>query len=415
MAITADFWTDHPLYTPPEFWLQGLRTPDYERCMALLQDPRALRSEVGRVLSTKQVALVVCRALNIDAAGTLSEIHDRVAEHPVVVFLLLAGRFSARKRRAAIEDVVRGVLTDDAQRECCYETASGGIGEPDRLAALVRLYLHDPQNLRYVWALHLWHCSSAAALVLDESPVGLLPRQALDRFVLCDPGFQEALRIANVRFEGMFPRANGQWLIFVSRPYREGMLMIDGVLHHGHFEELVVLDFQEGGRSVRISSKSKPAPVDIANAIATKFFGRECRYAPDLATSAPPSVRAFMAQVLDPDDDTLPLVDIDVHRVPGLAGEPELELRYASSGRMEEAVQALEPHLGDLSMQPERIRRFHIRYDGAAIGLYVYRKDGEHVVQFADGRTNNHRAEKFQREMAETYGIAVRSFRTPKS
>ncbi len=415
MANTADFWTNHPLYTPPEFWLQGLRTPDYQRCMSLLEDLPALRKEVGRVLSNKQVARVVCRALNIDAAGTLAEIHARVAEHPVVVFLLLAARFSARKRRAAISDVVRGVLTDDAQRECCYETESGDIGEPDRLAALIRLYMDDPQNLRFVRALHLWHSSSAAALVLDENTVGLLPREPLDHFVMCDPAFKEALRLAEVRFEGMFPRANGQWLIFVSRLYREGCLVVDGVVQHGHFEELVVLDFQDGGRSVRISSKSKPAPVDIANAIASKFFGRDCAYTPDLATSAPPSVRAFMAQVLDPDDDTLPLVDIDVREVPGLAGEPEMELRYASSGRMEEAVQALEPHLGDLSSQPERIRRFHIRYDDANIGLYVRRKDGEHVVQFADGRTNNHRAEKFQREMAETYGIAVRSARTPKA
>ncbi|MCB9700229.1 MAG: hypothetical protein H6738_25810 [Alphaproteobacteria bacterium] len=415
MANTADFWTDHPLYTPPEFWLQGLRTSDYSKCMALLENKQELHKEVVRILSRRQVALVVCRALNIDAGGTLKEVQDRVTEHPVVIYLLMAARFAARKRRAAIADVVFGVLTEDARRECCYETESGDIGEPDRVAALIRLYMDDPQNLRFVRALHLWHSSSAASLVLDDHPMGLLPSLSFESFVLRDPAFHRALHGVSVRFEGMFPRGNGQWLIFVSHLYKEGTLVVDGVVTHGHHEELVVLDFQEGGRAVRISSKSKPPPVTIANAIAKAYFGRDCRYGPDLATSAPPSVQAFMAQVLNPDDHDLPLEYIEISDVPGLAGEPSMCLSRSSSRRMEEAVQGMESKIGDLTVRPERIARFDIRYDNARIGLYVRRKDGEHVVQFADGRTNNHRAERFQREMLETYGIAVRSARTPKA
>lgn len=415
MTNTADLWSNHPLYTPPEFWLEGLRTDDHRACMALLQSDEDRLAEVRRVFGRKQVAQVGCRALNLDGAGTLSQLQERIAEHPVVVFLLLAARFSVRKRRAAIEDVVRTVLSEDAQRECCHESVDGGIGEPDRIAALLRLYMADPQNLRLVWALHLWHSSSAASLVLDDNLLGVLPRQSLDHFVLFDPAFQGALRSQHARFEGIFPRGNGQWLIFVSRDYRKACMRVDGQLTHGLMEELVVLDFREGGRSVRVSSRSKPPPIALANAIATKFFGRPCTYGPDLATSAPPSVRAFMSKVLDRDDDTLPLVDIDVGRVPGLAGEPGVALYRANGGRMEEAVEALEEHFGDLTQQPDRIRRFDIRYDEAKIGLYVRRMGGELVVQFADGRTNNHRAERFQNEMAETYGIAVRSARTPKA
>lgn len=412
MAHTADSWSHHPLYTPPEFWSDGLRTADYLKCLALLDNDADRLAEVRKVLTRKQTADVVCKALNIDAGGALAEVQERVAQHPVVVFLLLAARFSARKRRAAIEDVVRGVLSEEAQRECCFETQDGGIGEPDRLAALMRLYMNDPQNLRFVWALHLWHSSSAASLVLDDQVLGALPRQSLDRFVLCDPKFLQALTDVKARFEGMFPRGNGQWLIFVSRDYREGCMRVGDRVLHGHFEELVVLDFQEGGRAVRISSKSKPPPVDIADSIASAFFDRECSYSPDLATSPDPSVKAFMARVLDPDDHTLPLVDIDIGHVPGLAGEPGMALYGANDRRMEEAVEALEPKLGDLTRNPERIRRFRIRYDDTAISLYVRRIDGEQVVQFADGRTNNHKAERFQAEMAETYGIAVRSART---
>jgi hypothetical protein len=407
MAHTADHWPAHPLVTPPEFWSQDLRYPDYGEALTLAANPQLRLSTIRKTLVRRQQAAVVCKALNVGEDGSLSDLQERVAEHPVVAFLLLATRFARGKRRAAIADVVEAMLTEDARRDCCYLTDDGALGEPDPIAAVIRLYQADPGHLKLVRALDLWHRSATSCFVLDGA-LGVLPRQGFDGFVLTDPAFQVALDAANVTFEGLFPRGNGQWLLFVSRKLRRTHILVGPDVVHGSSEELVVLEVLEGGRAVRVASKSRPAPVAIADAIASKYFGGERRYKQDRERSPDAAVRSMLAHALDPDDADLELVHLAVRQAPFLAGEPGLSV-YATHGqRIEQAVGQLEERLGAVT-DPDRLRRFTVRFDGQVVPLYLERDQDGLVVQIADGRVGRATVEALQGYCAETFGVFVRS------
>ena len=79
------------------------------------------------------------------------------------------------------------------------------------------------------------------------------------------------------QLRGAFEREGG-CLVYIRRPHKEARLLISDRLRHGHQADWIVLEFREEGRLLNVASHGKKASFEIADRIASAFYGQPCEY-----------------------------------------------------------------------------------------------------------------------------------------
>ncbi len=70
----------------------------------------------------------------------------------------------------------------------------------------------------------------------------------------------------------------GRLLVFVRRAERPEHIVHGNKIIHGHRPEWIILDFESGAKRVNIASKSIAESLEIANQLASGYFGKEVAY-----------------------------------------------------------------------------------------------------------------------------------------
>lgn len=181
----------------------------------------------------------------------------------------------------------------------------------------------------------------------------------------------------------------------------------DGVeIAHGHDEELIFLQFQDRGRRLRLVSATPALPRRIADALASAWFGRPCRYAEDLLSAHPAVVKRMVGALVAGTAPGLRLVQIDVREAP-LAGQPDLILR--ASGRhpdLRPAIESFEATAGSLLEEPCRIRTVTLSFGSREVLIEFPPENGPPLVRFSDGRLPRSDAEAFRALVAAHFGLS---------
>ncbi len=269
-----------------EFWENELET-SLQRPLAEAGNPRRMAGWVKK-LSPRQRA-VLCAGLGLEAEKAKEQRTALQGCNGGLTPFYLIDQFAYRKSKFAVADLAARVLPQD-QMEACRLKGD----DYDVRALLYALYVADPDYLRMVFHLDKIHKSGFARMTLDKPP--RQPQQTFEEFltdaqarkVLAEfdaakgnRGHSELKRIL---------RHDHHHLVFIRRPERSQYILRNDHIQHGHRAEWIILDFADNARRVNISSISPDVPLEIANALATVYYGQEVEYDNEREVNRPAGV-----------------------------------------------------------------------------------------------------------------------------
>ncbi|MFQ5479354.1 MAG: hypothetical protein ACE5FN_12185 [Leptospirillia bacterium] len=351
---------------------------------------------------------MLCRILGIEAGGSVQRKKDALRErYDELLPYLLVDKFAFRKSKVAATDVAEQVLSDEVLDLC-----RKGEDEYDITALLFAVFHHRWQDLRTVFHLDKIHKAGFARMSLNGA--GKLPSKALGDYLKPEvlqgvlkafdhdqgPGRRSELRDIIVR--------DDRHIVFVRRGERPGLIMQDRDVVHGFSMEWVVLDFDDDARHVNISSHSVSESLEIANRIASGYFGIACEYDNQIEVTYEKQLEILLSQLIEEQVDDLSFVEIVVADSQ-LEGSSKMRLSNAAS--VCQSVRHFGKAVGDLLTTIAQIESIKVGYSGKRVSLLFEPNDtaGEYVVRYSDHRLNGLERRSFEAYMKRTHGITILS------
>lgn len=403
--------TDLPLR---DFWERDLLRPTFRKRLALEHDRAGLLKAIRCRFRSRPAVEFIAKCVGLDPDGRVADIQEALVDHPrAVIHFLLVDDFAQYKMSAAVADIAEAYLSKSDLAACRKRN-----DEYDRQLLLMRLYVKKPEALRFVQGLNDWHRKGAAPMVLKEKT--RKPAIALEQFlvrrnieaVLVD--FQKK-NPAHPRLHYVMtvPRRRDGLLVFLRRNLRpDHVWNEDGTdVHHGQKSEWIILHFRDEGRALKVCSVTSEVPRQIADRIASGFFGRKVHYVDDHQEAPEAVIENFLAAITDPEDDRLPILEIIVENSP-LEGGHKVMITNEKDRNIIDGIDHFEEAIGEILDDLDNLARIKVAFGDKKknrISLFFAKKNGVRVVQYDDSRLDNNRCAAFEHFMKEEFGIVVRS------
>ena len=404
---------------PPEASSPGLPPIDFwEDRLEIRADPIAAyrsQSEIERWLDNRaRTEVAVLRALvglptdakrrerRADLVGYVDELRRFV---PVSVFGLY-------KSTLAIIEVA-----EDCVSEQLRALAVKSDGAYDASALLFAISDHSLERLEKIFFLDKLHRVGLARMKLRRSP--RRPKQTLMEFL----GSEELKRLLELfdrerrdrrrsQLRGAFEREGG-CLVYIRRPHKEARLLIGDRLRHGHRADWIVLEFRGGGRFLNVASHGKKASFEIADRIASAFYGQPCEYinVEEVVYSA--QLKAFLEQLAKGEAQELIMVAFGF-REPLLPGLAVLEGSNPGSDSVGPAILELQRLLNAPLLDGDHLQHLKIVYREKRVPLRIDRLEGpepdkgrRYVLRYRDQGLNLVERAKFEKLIEHNHGFKI--------
>ena len=392
-----------------EFWEDDLETA-LEPLLARARRNVAMDEWIGK--RTGRQVNVLCANLGTDGTVSVREKKNvlRSTSHDDLVPYLLVDQFAKFKSKVATIDFAKGVLTEDALETCRIQD-----DEFDKTALLFAIYHRRPEDLRVVFHLDKIHKSGFARMKLRETA-----RRRPE-------SFQDFLRPDTVKgtladfdatardgrrseFKEVVSHGDSQ-LVFIRRAERPDLILRSGGVVHGHRPEWIILDFQDGGKRVNISSVSVSVPLVIANRLASRYFDKPCEYENESRITYGRQLGRFLSILKDDQAEQLRFVELVVSNSP-LEGAPKIKITDPDSNAIGVAIGHFEKAVGGVLSGIESIDSIKVYYHKKRVSLIfneVEEADDAYIVRYSDHRLNASERRSFEDHMRDIHGIPVLS------
>ena len=322
----------------------------------------------------------------------------------------LVEEFARYKSRSAIEHHARQVLPSTLLALC--EKADCRY---DSLALCFALYHHDPEQLSHVLCLEkVYRCGFARMRLLQNVR---RPAQSFAEFLVPETvtGILRSLDEDQPPSQRSELRAiladDGRHRVFIRRPQRPGKLLERRGIRHGYRPEWIILEFLEGGRRVHIASRSVRKPLEIADRIATLYYGVECQYENENRVTYAAQLRRFLRWLQAGGDWELHLVELAVTSSP-LDGSPQMRISDPQARPIGQAIAHFEAAIGPLLDDVERVQSVKVLFRGKRVTLVLENLgegEDEFVVRYSDHRLEPPDRKALEDYLEQTHGIAALS------
>lgn len=393
---------------PPAFWENDLEM-GLEHFFARSRRDGFMDEWVSR--RTGRQVNVLCMNLGLDGAGSVRSKKDslRSCDDELLPYLLV-DQFAKYKSKIATIDFAKGVLADDV-----LETCRKSEEDFDTTALLFAIYHNSWSDLRLVFHLDKIHKSGFARMKLKD--MVRRPRRNFEEFL--QPETVKEILDAFDRAKGdgrtsEFKNVvihNGHHLVFIRRAERPDLVLrADGVVH-GYRPEWIILDFADGAKRVNISSVSVSIPLEIANRLASGYFGKSCEYENESKVTYAKQLERFLDILRKQKSGELLLVEVVVLNSP-LEGSPKIKITDPDSHPIGNAIGHFEKAVGGILSEIENIESIKVYYHKKRVSLIFEKVEGaddEYVVRYSDHRLNAMERRSFEDHLRDVHGIPVLS------
>jgi len=391
-----------------DFWENELEL-NIDGALRRLEDPDELRVWIGS--RTGRQLDVLCRALGLTGVARIKDKRAALARcDGRLTPFYVSDHFARRKGRFAVTDLAGNLLPAEVVELC-----RGKDEESYDTKALLYALLHaNPEHLKTLFHLEKIHKSGFARMALKQKV--RQPDTPFEKFLTrkqAEQVLKDFDRQKRDQRESQLKniiRHHHHHLVFIRRPEREQYIMREGRIHHGHRVEWIILDFADNARRVNISSDSNEVPLQIANALASAYFGKDVEYDNECQITYEKQIHNLLDALKAGTCEGLKLVDLgpECSAVHGV----DLRLSHDDPDVMQRAIAALERDYGSLTAHIDRIVNLKVVYLGKRIDVKFEKLDGgpdEYMVRYMDHRLNASVRKRFEDFMRDTHGIPILS------
>lgn len=390
-------------------WENELELPIGATLRQLKEDPARLQSWIAS--RTGRQLDVLCRVLNIEAADRTKDKRGALAAcNGQLTPYYLADQFARRKGKFAVADFASSVLEQDILDLC-----KGKDEETFDTHALLYALLHaSPGHLKTLFHLDKIHKSGFARMALKQKT--RQPKRTFEAFLTQTQAKQVLDAFDKQRRDQRQSqlkdvlRHNHHHLVFIRRPERPQHIIREGQIQHGHRVEWIILDFADNAKRVNISSDSNEVPLQIANAIASAYFGKAVEYDNESEVTYAKQIHTLLDQLKAGTCDGLKMTDLEVQSSP-LHGA-DLRVCHDEPDVVQRAVASLEHDHSSLTTRIERISKLKVVYEVKRIDVRFEKLDtaqDEYIVRYMDHRLNATLRKQFEDFMRDTHAIPILS------
>lgn len=359
----------------------------------------------------RQVSML-CRLLGVDEDASvrkqkaaLQDLDDEALPY------LLVDQFAKYKSKVAVIELAKGCLPPHVL-EACQKDGEGE--EFDTAALLFALYERDAANLRLVFHLDKIHKTGFARMKLKTK--ARKPARSL-KDVLVEQQLRKTLQAFDKRkrdgrqseLKAVVPHG-GRFLVFIRRANRPDLILGNGGVMHGYRPEWIILDFEEGAKRVNISSDTVSIPLEIANRVASDYFGKDCEYDNESEITYAKQIQKLLKSLCDENVGEVVLVELVAGNC-GLGGSPKIKITDPDSNSIGPAVAHFEKAIGGLLDQVQHLESVKVYFRKKRVSLIFEAEEDEdeYVVRYSDHRLNAGERILFENYMRQTHGIPVLS------
>jgi len=359
---------------------------------------------------TKRQVRVLCLSLHLDPGPKLQDQREAIRHcKDQLTQYYLVDRFAYRRSKFATADFASTVLSPAVIDEC-----RAGEDGFDTEALLFALYQLDPAHLRTVFHLEKVHSTGFARMKLkgkarrsrktfQEFLQPEIVEHTLNRFD-ADHNDGRSSEFKNIVAHGE------HHFLFIRREQRRAMLLKSRHAVHGFKPEWIVLGFRNHGKGVDISSLSMSAPVEIAERLASAYFGRQCEYENEVEVTYKAQIEKFLAALRRDDDGPPPLVEVAVKNS-ALDGAPSLRISSDDGESIAESVRHFEKAVGRILGDIDLIKSIKVLFSGKRVKLLFEPVEGVkegYVVRYTDSSLNATEREVFVTKLrGEPHGLRI--------
>jgi len=392
-----------------EFWENDLEMA-LEHVLVRSSQDGFIDEWIGR--RTGRQISVLCENIGVDGTGSVRRKKDALRSfgNSALIPYLLVDQFAKYKSKVATVDFATGVLTEEVLEICRINEE-----DFDKTALLFSIYHRQSSYLRLVFHLDKIHKTGFARMILKGK--ARRPKET----------FQEFLKPKTVKsILASFDKAKGDgrisefkdvvvydnhYLVFIRRAERPDLILRASGVVHGYRPEWIILDFADGAKRVNISSVSVSVPLEIANRLASGYFGKSCEYENESQVTYAKQLERFIGKIKDGETAELPLVEVVVSNSP-LDGSPKMKITDPDSNPIGNAIRHFEKAVGGILSDIENIESIKVHYKKKRISL-IFEKvedaNGEYVVRYSDHRLNALERRPFEDYLRKIHGIPVLS------
>ncbi|MCA9055119.1 MAG: hypothetical protein KDA75_14860, partial [Planctomycetaceae bacterium] len=316
---------------------------------------------------------------------------------------LLVQEFALRKSKLATMEVASSVLPQETI-EMCRKSED----DFDTLAICFALYAAAPTELRRILHLDKLHKRGAARMVMKQTR--RRPNQPLEEFLTTGnvtpllAAFDESAGDGRKgELMNIMPH-DGHQLVFVRRCFRPSFLLRGSEVVHGHEPEWIVLDFFDGAKRVNICSTSVTESLEIANRIASAYYGEECEYENESGITYARQITRLLEQLRNQQLGDVVWVELHTNSSP-LVGEKPLSIAEPHFDSIGPAVADFEQKIGPLIDVVDRFESIKVIYAQKRVKLIFEKRedrDDEYVVRYTDHTLNPVQRKAFEDYMRMT-------------
>jgi hypothetical protein len=393
----------------PEFWANNLEL-FAARVLEDAQGPEFMEHWIDR-LKPRQVAMLRhLLGLPADAPPRERKAPLREQKEELARFVP-AATFASRKSMHATLDVALDCLEDDD-----IAVAHNGDGSHDTTALMFAILDRSWPALEKVLHLDKLHKAGFARMRLPRPP-----RRPARRFkdFLASGELQGVLRRYDAE-EGDrhtselrdIIEVRDAEVVFIRRPHQESYVLADNQVVHGYMPDQIVLDFRDEAARLNIASHGVSASRDIANRIASAFYGQPCAYEDVEEETFPAQLLRFLQRLRDGEARDLTLVEMAITQSP-LRGALDLTINNSDNKSIGPGLMELERALGRRIDDLDRIARFKVLFNDKRVAMKMealeHRAADErmYVLRYRDQTLTLGERESFEQLIEHEHGIKI--------
>ena len=393
---------------PVDFWENTIEFPA-TRLLQEANSPEFIDDWIQR-RKPRQVAMLR-HLLGLPVDAPLRERKEELRERSEeLVRFVPAGAFALRKSMLATLDVAGGCL-DEAE----LAIAQDGHGRYDTMALVFAILHRSWPELEKVFHLDKLHKVGFERMRLDKPP--RRPPRRFKEFLTSGE-----LRAVLGRYDAETRDRHTSDLrqvielrdadvVFIRRPHQESFVLTGERVVHGFTPDQIVLDFRDEAARLNIASHNHADSYDLANRIASAFYGKPCTYESIKEETFTAQIQRLSDKLRKGEARDLVLVGISLKQSP-LHGALDLDLNSPDNLSIGSGMAELEAALR-WTIDLEHIRRFTLLFGGKRVRMILEpvqggpSEDRTYVLRYRDHDVNVPERPAFEQLFEREHGIKI--------